>query len=101
MSVSRDEWNKGKVKDALETRVLQLFLRDKGKAWGRDGIDKEVFGSKTDEKVTIPGIGRIVREFFTLDRILTKLTKEGKIEAREVQMRDGSLETYYALKEDI
>lgn len=93
MSISSDEWEKGKAEGALITKILQLLSR-KDKMWSISGIREELFSSMPK------GERSQSEEILNIFRIVTELRDKGKIESKQIEMKDGSLEFFYKLKTD-
>ena len=91
MPISRDEWNKGRTEDTLES-VVESFLRtNSGKAYAMSEIVDGLFTLKYQ------GLGdwlTAFASFYGVSRALESLLKEGRIKSRVVKQTYGA-ETFY------
>ena len=91
MPISRDEWNKGRSGDTLES-IVETFLRaNSGNAYA---ISEIVDGLYT---LKYQGLGDWLGAFATfygVNRALETLLKEGRIKSQVVKKTNGA-ETFY------
>ena len=98
MSVDSDEWNDGRTRGTLESRVRRLFQKNPDTGFNTSGIVDGVLGD-----APMDSLGTFTRNFstyYTINNILDRFCKEGLIEAKIIQKQAGS-DTYYRLRTDL
>jgi len=92
MPISREEFEKGRTRDAIKTRIEKLL--EDGQAYTLSEIGTHLFGKPRN---FWEGFILGLTDTLIIKQALEELIREGIVEAREVETRYGE-ETYFALK---